>query len=201
MDLHLLKLNKFCRLCKNILGIEEEKKKRNKVSVLEILKLQYPELEDFSFDNEDPNKFPGYICFSCHNKSSKWKADYSKHKNKMSRKPVSSREPFHSNREIVALNSVTSGFVCSRNSDCQVCSLVTVNNLKIHQKLAWQVSSLIFKKVCGDQLENSSSRSQKLLKCTQKLRNLGHIVLISVRRGTKQACSLAGSAKGSLLLQ
>ena len=127
MDLHLLKLNKFCRLCKNILGIEEEKKKRNKVSVLEILKLQYPELEDFSFDNEDPNKFPGYICFSCHNKSSKWKADYSKHKNKMSRKPVSSREPFHSNREIVALNSVTSGFVCSRNSDCQVCSLVTLN--------------------------------------------------------------------------
>ena len=91
MDLHLEKLNKFCRLCKNFLS---DSQNRSKNCVVEVLKLQHPDLEGLDFSNEDPSEFPSWICLLCYAKCNRWKIAFDKHKEKNRRKPVDKREAF-----------------------------------------------------------------------------------------------------------
>ena len=124
MELHQLKLNHFCRFCKNLLG-DMTGRARGKNSVSHILHEQYPELV-FDLNQEDAHQFPDQICSACYGKCNNWKYKYDKHKSKESRKPAEKREPFQSNKSlaIVPLQDLTTGLSCSDDPVCKVCSLV-----------------------------------------------------------------------------
>ena len=79
MELHHLKINKFCRFCKNLLDGSERNKKKQTVS--EMVRLHFPGLE-FDFETEDPQQFPVNICTACYLKCYRWKTGYDKHRGK-----------------------------------------------------------------------------------------------------------------------
>ena len=125
MDIHLPKVNYFCRFCKNLLG--ERKRNRKKESVLNILKEQYPEL-GLELHQEDPHQFHSEICAPCWNKCTNWKTANDKHKMKEKNKPANSREPFTSSLSIVPLLNITTGLICSQEPGCKVCDFVLPHN-------------------------------------------------------------------------
>ena len=121
MDLHLEKLNKFCRLCKNF---RSDSKNRSKHCVVEVLKLQHPDLEGLDFSNEDPSEFPSWICLLCYAKCNRWKIAFDKHKEKNRRKPVDKREAFEPSTETVSRDEIETGLVCTHSPECKACSLI-----------------------------------------------------------------------------
>jgi hypothetical protein len=120
MDFHLLKINSFCRFCKELIDI-----KRTKGCVSNILNLQNPDLGELDFGNEDPKKFPSHMCSSCYAKCKRWKTAYDKHSANMGRRSADKREAFTQNTlSVITQNEISTGLVCSSNQECRVCSHV-----------------------------------------------------------------------------
>ena len=116
MDLHLQKIARFCRFCRNLL--DELPATRGKHVVLEVLRLQHPELAELDFSNEDPQIYPPHICKNCYHKCYRWKTAYNKYKEKNRRKSVENREAFVTNIAAVSHDDITTGLVCSHTQDC-----------------------------------------------------------------------------------